>query len=184
MPLLLRKIVTFFFMVPFILKAQSSLEISLSIKDYNCTPGSVKINVSGGTSPYYYNWTNGNSESSYSDLEIGTYHVNIADNAGEDTSITFTIEKGDCKVSIAKTFSPNGDDLYDTWGIGNIKYYPDFTLEVFNSWGQLVHSQSKEYSPWDGKHLGIEVPIGTYYYIFYYSGKSGDKEAGTVVIMR
>jgi len=158
--------------------------VTVSTTKYSCVGGAAKINVSGGESPYFFNWNNGSQGESLTNLLPGNYNVSIVDGTGRDTVIQVTIEEEKCKVSINTTFSPNGDDINDVWAIGNANYYPNFTLEVYNRWGQLVHHQKNEFKSWDGKHLGIDVPIGTYYYIFFYEGKDGDHEKGSVTIMR
>jgi hypothetical protein len=47
-----------------------------------------------------------------------------------------------------------------------------------------VHKQEKEFYAWDGKNLGIDLPVGAYYFVFYYSSDKHDVEKGSIVIMR
>lgn len=164
--------------------AAQSMSVSVTKSNYACNPGSATISISGGTSPFFCNWNNGFQGMSQSNLIPGNYNVSIVDGNGKDTLISFTIEEEKCKVYISNSFSPNGDDINDTWSVSNLKNYPGFKLFVYNRWGQLVHSQKGEYIPWDGKQLGIDVPVATYYYIFYYSGSGDDFEKGSVTIMR
>lgn len=162
----------------------SPLSISVSTTKYSCRPGTASISVSGGTEPFFYNWNNGLQGDTQTNLNTGNYNVSIVDGNGKDTLITITIEEEKCLVNLSNSFSPNGDDINDTWSIGNWKSYPDFKLFVYNRWGQLVHSQKGEYIPWDGKQLGVDLPVATYYYIFYYSSDKEDIEKGSVTIMR
>lgn len=162
----------------------SPLSISVSTTKYSCTGGSASISVSGGTPPFYYNWNNGYQGATQKNLVTGNYNVSIVDGNGKDTLISFIIEEEKCEVNISNSFSPNGDNLYDTWSISKWQNYPDFKLFVYNRWGQLVHSQKGEYIPWDGKQLGVDLPVATYYYIFYYSSDKEDIEKGSVTIMR
>jgi len=164
-------------------KAQS-MSVSVTKSNYSCYPGSATINISGGSSPFFCNWNNGFQGITQNNLIPGNYNVSIVDGNGKDTLISFTIEEEKCKVYISNSFSPNGDDINDTWSVSNWKNYPDFKLFVYNRWGQLVHSQKGEYIPWDGKQLGIDVPVATYYYIFYYTGSGDAIEKGSVTIMR
>lgn len=54
--------------------------------------GSISISVSGGTSPYTYNWSpTGNTTSGISGLSAGTYYVTVTDANGCTTADTFDI---------------------------------------------------------------------------------------------
>jgi gliding motility-associated-like protein len=106
-------------------------------------------------------------------------------NGSLDTTITIKVEKDKCKVVMSNHFTPNGDSYNDVWSVGNTQYYPKFELFVFNKWGQQVHSQRGTFEAWDGKWNGINVPDGTYYYVFYYdSGNKRELEKGDVTILR
>lgn len=80
-----------------------------------------------------------------------------------------------CRVSTGivtpyTSFTPNGDNVNDTWfitGIDGIKN----RVYVFNRWGQSVWS-TKEYhnhnNAWNGRDLkGNTLVSGTYYYVIY-----------------
>jgi len=49
---------------------------------YGDTTGMIFLNVSGGTSPYYYNWFNSSTDSYITGLPVGTYAVTIIDDNG------------------------------------------------------------------------------------------------------
>lgn len=49
---------------------------------YGSTNGSIALSVTGGTTPYYYDWSNGGSSSSLSNLGEGIYSVTITDATG------------------------------------------------------------------------------------------------------
>ena len=44
--------------------------------------GSITLNVSGGEEPYFYNWSNGATTSTTTQLHAGTYTVTVTDNTG------------------------------------------------------------------------------------------------------
>ncbi len=65
-------------------------------------------------------------------------------------------------LSIPNAFSPNGDDVNDTWEIPGIGRYPEAVVKVFNRWGNLIDERKvNKVGPWDGNGS----PVGTYYYI-------------------
>lgn len=159
--------------------------ISASGRSEKCLKGKIDLFVNGGTTPYTFNWSNGASTQNISALEEGDYTVVITDASLNDTSLTFHVYKEECEVSIPSVFTPNGDGISDEWSLGNIKYYPEYQLQVFNRWGQMVHQQNgPEFTPWDGKQLGMKLPDATYFYILFF--KKGDKETknGSVSIVR
>jgi gliding motility-associated-like protein len=103
----------------------------------------------------------------------------------KDTTIYFNVVKEECLVVFEKYFSPNGDNYNDVLGIDNIGKYPDFELDIFNKWGQRVHHQQSKYIPWDGKWLGIDLPDGAYYYVFFYdSSNHKHLVKGDITILR
>jgi len=61
--------------------------------DENCGDGTGTINVtvSGGNTPYTFAWSNGASIEDISNLNAGTYTLNLTDNAGCATSTSATI---------------------------------------------------------------------------------------------
>jgi gliding motility-associated-like protein len=65
----------------FTITQSDSITVQPIIIDANCgqSSGSISLNVSGGTSPYSYNWSSGGTNSSISNLVAGTYTVTITD---------------------------------------------------------------------------------------------------------
>ena len=146
-----------------------------------CGTGHAYISCSGGTPPYYFNWSD-NGHGQGRDVYAGTYLVTIMDATGRDTNIYVTVTKERCPVSFAEVFTPNGDDINDVMGTGNFELYPNYQLQIFNRWGQKVHEQfGPKYIPWDGKQFGVNVPDESYYIIFYYDeSKKDDVKTGSV----
>ncbi len=66
---------------------------------------------------------------------------------------------------IPNAFSPNGDQLNDTWSIPALAAYPDFELYVFNRYGEVVFSTKGNNLPWDGRFKGKLLPTGAYPYL-------------------
>lgn len=87
------------------------------------------------------------------------------------------------RLIIPKAFSPNGDNINETWLLEGVEEYPAVTVEIFNRWGELIYS-SKGYSvPWNGKRHGQDLPVGAYYYIINpQNGRA--KFSGSVTILR
>ncbi|EDM38427.1 hypothetical protein PBAL39_02392 [Pedobacter sp. BAL39] len=116
----------------------------------------------------------------------------------EDIVYTLTVTSmGGCistarvKVTVLKNpeipnaFSPNGDNINDTWNITYLESYPDATIDVFNRYGEKVFSASgaAAVKSWDGRYKGNDLPVGTYYYLV--NPRNGRKSiSGAVTIIR
>lgn len=78
-------------------------------------------------------------------------------------TITLIIEKG-YTLMIPNAFTPNNDGVNDSFapvfiGLKNI------TLEVFNSWGAIIYSETGEnIGGWHGKVKDLEAENGNYYF--------------------
>ena len=76
---------------------QANLVIACSAVDAACGGlGSVSVNVTSGTAPYTYSWTNAggdviSTDASVSDLESGTYTVSVSDANGCSNSCSATV---------------------------------------------------------------------------------------------
>ena len=111
-----------------------------------------------------------------------TYLLTVTTNKGcSDTSSMFIKVLKDPPVP--NIFSPNGDGIHDTWVIPYLDSYPGCTVEIVNRYGYLIYRSVGYPTPWDGKVNGIDVPVGTYYYVI--DPKNGrKKKAGYVDIIR
>jgi gliding motility-associated-like protein len=110
------------------------------------------------------------------------YLLTVTTNKGcSDTSSMFIKVLKDPPVP--NIFSPNGDGIHDTWVIPFLDSYPGCTVEIVNRYGYLIYRSVGYPKPWDGKVNGIDVPVGTYYYVI--DPKNGrKKKAGYVDIIR
>lgn len=161
------------------------LRVTLLKADSGCNPGRASVTTSSGTAPYSYIWSNGSVSDQAENLEPGMYEVRVSDTTMQDTSIRFEITDAGCEPLPESHFTPNGDGFNDSWDISQIGNFPDFELIVYNRWGQPVHRQENQYTPWDGGQLGLPLPDATYYYILFLS-KSDKKRfvKGDVSILR
>jgi gliding motility-associated-like protein len=82
-------------------------------------------------------------------------------------------------------FSPNRDGLNDVFLPGGMDV-KNYTLSIFNSWGQVLFVSNDPAFGWDGTFDGIPVMAGTYIYQCDVVGLSGKKFGynGTVTVLR
>lgn len=86
---------------------------------------------------------------------------------------------------VPNAFSPNNDGLNDLWNVKYLESYANATVKVFSRYGGIVYQSSKGYAkPWNGQFNGIDLPIGTYYYIIDPKTKGRQVISGAVTILR
>ena len=81
----------------------TAIGIAGTINDVSCSGagGSISLNVSGGTIPYTYLWSNGETTAIISGLTAGDYTVTVTDDASCSSSATFTVNSA---ISLAASF--------------------------------------------------------------------------------
>ncbi len=103
--------------------------------------------------------------------EIGEYEVCllVSNNFGCEDSIcqTIIVNENPIEIVVPNVFTPNGDGENDTFSIqGMENFLGDYSLSIFNRWGNLIFEQEAYLNNWDGKNAnGKKVPDGTYFYI-------------------
>jgi gliding motility-associated-like protein len=130
---------------------------------------SIALRATGGTTYVWSPATGLNNPNVASPIatpaKTTTYQVTVTteDGCTATDEVTITVIP---RVQPVNTFSPNGDNINETWEIKNIENYPNATVEVFNRWGNQVFKSEDGYrQPWDGTHKGSALPLATYYYI-------------------
>lgn len=150
--------------------------------------------TSGGTAPYTYSWSNGQTSSIAVGLLVNeTYTVDITDSQGCQAQASVTVTPEPCPIEVPNVFSPNGDGINDTWDIKNLSLYPECVVKVYNRWGAVVFDQkgygTLEKPEWKGTSLGfIPLPFGVYYYVIekvdISNFAAGHKPYGSVTIVK
>jgi gliding motility-associated-like protein len=81
---------------------------------------------------------------------------------------------------LPNVFTPNGDNLNDTFSLSEAKAQCEnlFNVYIYNRWGQVVYSNNRISFKWDGGNC----PAGVYYYIITSSG--GINAQGIITLIR
>lgn len=150
-----------------------------------CEKGSARIVIKDTVENYTVLWSNGNANFIAQNLNSGDYSVKITWRQKLDTVIYFTIDQEECPIYFSSLVTPNNDGFNDYFEISNVVYYPNFSLYVYNRWGQQVHKQESSYTPWDGTSIGTHLPDGAYYYVFFYDKSNKENFArGVITLLR
>ena len=159
--------------------AVSIIECNLENLDVDIT-----ADVTGGTAPYTYAWSNGIIQNSINlSLSPGNYKVTVMDNNSciEDTVILIATISAEC---VPNVFTPNGDNINDTWNLESTFLYSDSEIRIYSRYGRLLFESVGYSIPWDGKNKnGNDVSEGVYFYQIDI-GHNFDAIEGSVTIIR
>ncbi len=137
-----------------------------------------------------YAWNTGSTGNSITVSETDNYIVTISSPPCQKVvsrTVSFTEEacnESGCKFSIPNVFSPNADGINDALRITNTCEHLNFTVFIYNRWGQLVFRQQNSSSgaSWDGTINGEAATEGTYFVVAMHSEEKTQRAA--VSLMR
>ncbi|PJJ08004.1 gliding motility-associated-like protein [Flavobacterium sp. 1] len=93
-------------------------------------------------------------------------------------------------LTIPDGFSPNGDGVNDTFKILDIEYlFPNFSLEIFNRYGNIMFKGNINKPDWDGKNsntsfINGDAATGVYFYIINYNKDNFSPRQGQLYLNR
>lgn len=132
--------------------------------------GELLVVPSGPEGPFQFLWDPSEQTTDLATgLAQGSYTVQVTDNAGCISFGSGTVVEEAPKIRMPNAFNPvddiNDDDIPDRFtGVSNCVV--NFSMVIFNRWGQLVYSGNEG---WDGTFAGDLAPVGTYAYVNTYS---------------
>jgi len=118
--------------------------------------------------------------------ELDSFTYVLTTIGGVDTA-TVTVNVLCEEITVFNGFSPNGDDVNETFTILGIDRFPNARVYVYNRWGNQVYFKDGGYQnirgvAFDGTWEGQELPDGTYFYMI--DTNDGEKITGYVQIHR
>jgi gliding motility-associated-like protein len=130
-------------------------------------------------------WSTGQTTPSIQVNQVGTYYVTVTKNSCT-ASDTIQVVPGDCDVYIPSAFTPNNDNLNETFGVVDNVALQYFSLEIYSKWGELIFKSNDVTKKWDGTFKGQKMPNGNYLWMLNYTNIRGRKfyEQGTVMLIR
>ena len=150
--------------------------ISLGPDTVLCRQEILKLNP--GPTSRKYQWSDGSTDSVRFISTPGTYWVEVLDAKGCNVRDTLSVSYINCPGFVPNVFTPNGDEHNQMFVVENIENR-QWSLEVFNRWGQRVYQSDHYKNDWDGKGLSD----GIYYYLLY-SPSLGKRTRGWVQLLR
>jgi gliding motility-associated-like protein len=147
---------------------------------YEDPNGSLNVGASGT------NNTDGDVEPDFRDTDDDNDGESTGDNDDtedcDNDGIPNYLDPDMCDL-IPEGFSPNGDGENDTLIIPTVANVPNFSIEIYDRWGNIVYDYKNEGRTgsaikwWDGYSEGRMtlskdkklVPVGTYFYIIHFN---------------
>jgi gliding motility-associated-like protein len=87
------------------------------------------------------------------------------------------------EIEVFNTFTPNGDGINDKWGVPEIRFFSGARVQVFDRSGERVFYTEDPDVSWDGTFKGIELPVGTYYWVLELR-ETGETRKGLLNLLR
>ena len=148
------------------------------------------INQSVGNTYNYWNFGDSTQSVSISPQHIyensGVYMVQlitVSDDGCHDTIEVPVDIKTTMSFFIPSSFTPDANGLND-WFAPIGAEMPDYTLQIFNRWGQLLFSETGK-PQWNGYYKNQQLPLGMYIYTIRINNPAKSLiETGTVMLLR
>ena len=97
------------------------------------------------------------------DPNVDSYRIiAISNDSLESRSNTISVEKP-YALYAPTAFSPDGDGINDYFNVIG-QGLTNYTIEIYNRWGQMVFKSNDMSVKWDGNFRNKKAPAGTYVY--------------------
>lgn len=161
--------------------------VSLSVVSTTICAGDVKLlNPEANGNGLEFLWQDGSTDSVFRATKPGTYDVRVTNSCGTSNS-TFVLTETICNIYIPSAFTPNGDGLNDLFRISGALYVKDFSMQVYNRWGQVVFTSANAFEGWNGTQQGLALDPGIYTYRIRFTNIQNNEQRivkGTVTLLR
>ena len=146
----------------------------------------------GGTLIWYDTYPGGTPlDTSETLINDKTYYAIESDGTCQGLiPLEITVVLSECYVPVLEIydgFSPSGNGINDTFVIKDIELlYPDYKIEFFNRWGNLMYVGNINKPAWNGKvnGTGETAPVGVYFYIIYFNKDDLKPKQGRLYLNR
>ena len=148
---------------------------SLSLGDDSTFCPNEPLILNTGLEGATHLWSTGSDAPMIEVMTPGTYNVHVT---GEciDAEARITVSEGLCGpyIHVPNTVTPNNDGNNDVFSA--VYYGPlrDYTMDIFNRWGQRVASLDHPDKTWDCTFDGQPVPDGVYIWKIRYRARAED----------
>ncbi|MCF8368598.1 MAG: DNRLRE domain-containing protein [Bacteroidales bacterium] len=139
---------------------------------------------------YHNYWWNDGSQNPVLEIEQpGDYWLSVENEEGCLATDSISIEPWECEMYIPAAFTPNGDSYNDYFYV-DANSIQQFSIQIFNRWGEKVFISDDVDFYWDGTNKSNPCAEGTYFYIISYnctnftSQIKQSQRKGTITLLR
>jgi len=163
----------------------------------NPTVANLSANISGSDPVIWYNAPANGTAYSDSDLLVNgtTYYATFSSGTACQSAVRLevTVDLTKCDdILIPDGFSPNGDNINDQFVIADlVEVYPNFKLEIYNRYGNIVYKGNRSTPNWDGTSTagGLKMgdntlPAGVYFYVLEFNDGARKPKQGRIYLSR
>jgi gliding motility-associated-like protein len=140
------------------------------------------------TNGYTYLWSNGATTSQIvTDIVTNNYVLEVDNNGCKASDAILVRVLAGCLIKVPGAFTPNSDGRNDLLKAINGDLAKEFTLKVYNRYGELMFSTSNPLDGWNGYNKGIRADAGTYVWQLSYTNPWNNQkvfESGTSILIR
>ncbi|WP_298420095.1 T9SS type B sorting domain-containing protein [uncultured Kordia sp.] len=115
----------------------------------NTNTDAILYSINGGTTFFESN--------EFTNLAPGVYTIVVKRESCDVTSEVVLIG------GFPKFFTPNGDNVNDTWSLVAKEFYPNAIIQLYDRYGKNL-DYIKADREWDGTYRGSPLPAGDYWY--------------------
>ncbi|NNC51157.1 MAG: T9SS type B sorting domain-containing protein [Flaviramulus sp.] len=139
--------------------AQANINFTTTV-DF-ADPNNITVNISG-IGNYVFILDDGEPQTSniFENVTYGLHVVTVRDLNGCDDVTTEVIV-----VDIPKFFTPNNDNVFDTWHIAGVTEIPGTIVYIYNRYGKLLKTLPHTSLGWDGTFNGQNMPSDDYWFL-------------------
>jgi gliding motility-associated-like protein len=149
-------------------------------------PGSP-ILLDAGEGYESYEWSTGDDVQTIKITESGTYSVTVQNDRccfNADTTVVIYFD-----VMVPNAFRPDGTNKIFKAYASSLQAINNFTMYIYNRWGQQIFVSSDIDQGWDGKINGVEAPGDVYVWLINYDVEREGKAVkiaykGNVILLR
>lgn len=156
-------------------------------RDTSICPGEL-FTLNAATPNSTYKWQDNSTNSFLNIDQVGVYWVEVM-NPCESKSDTINVTSnncGECYFYTPNAFTPNGDNINDTFFPKSECTLTNYELTIYNRWGEMIYKTNTITKGWDGKIKGELASTGGYVYsiVFTAEGKKQKSLHGRLNLFR
>ena len=169
---------------PTLIYPSNTLKVSLGNDTIICPGNDVILNPGKFAT---YTWHDNTHTPTYKAVQTGQYSVVVTDFTGCTATASMKVNVTCQEILFPNAFTPNADRNNDAFGpLGTLSGIKNYTMRIYNRWGQVVFSSTNPYQKWDGTQNGSILPSGAFIWMaeFAFNGMPKKMLKGTVVLIK